>query len=323
MKIVFANIFLGLLAVVASPIQPVWAQGYPTKPIRFIVTQGPGGASDVVARTIAQKLSESLGQQVIVDNRSGANGIIGAEATAKAAPDGYTIGLGSSPILAINPSLYKQLPYDPVRDFAPIALIAKAFYVIVVHPSVPANSVKDLIVLAKAKPNQLNYGAGSSGARIGTEMFNSAAGVSLTYIPYKSAPPALTDLLAGHLDLILEPIPSAAPHIKTGKLKALAVSATKRLPQLPDVPTLAEAGVPGYEFSSWLSVYAPAGVPKDILEKLNAEIVKILNIPDVVERLRSLGFEPQPSTPEQLATLTKSEIAKYAKVVKDAKIPVE
>ena len=322
MKFVLARILLGLLVAMGA-VQSVCAQGYPARPIRFIVGQGPGGASDVVARAIAQKLVERLGQQIIVDNRAGANGIIAMEAAAKAAPDGYTIALGSSPMLAINPSLYKQLPYDPVRDFSPIALVGVAPYVLVARPSLPANSVKDLVALAKSKPGQLNYGAGSSGTRIGTEMFNSAAGVSLTYIPYKSAPPALIDLLAGQVDLVLEPVMSASAHIKAGRLKALAVSTAKRVPQFPDVPTLSESGISGYEFSSWLSIHAPAGVPKNIVEKLNTEIVKILKLPEIIDKLRSLGFEPQSSTPEELAAFTSAEIAKYAKVVKAAGIPAE
>ncbi len=322
MKFVLARILLGLLAAMGT-VQSVCAQGYPTRPIRFIVGQGPGGASDVVARAIAQKLVERLGQQVIVDNRAGANGIIAMEATAKAVPDGYTIALGSSPMLAINPSLYKQLPYDPVRDFSPIALVGVASYVIVARPSLPANSVKDLVALAKSKPGQLNYGAGSSGARIGTEMFNSAAGISLTYIPYKSAPQALTDLLAGQVDLVLEPVMSASAHIKADRLKALAVSTAKRVRQFPDIPTMAESGISGYEFSSWLSIHAPAGIPKSIVEKLNTEIVRILKLPEIVDQLRSLGFEPQSSTPEELAAFTTAEIAKYANVVKIARIPAE
>lgn len=321
MRFVLARILLALAAL--SIVQSAGAQGYPTRPIRFIVGQGAGGASDVVARAIAQKLAERLGQQVIVDNRAGANGIIAMEATAKAAPDGYTIALGSSPMLAINPSLYRQLPYEPVRDFSPIALVGVASYVIVARPSLPANSVKELVALAKSKPGHLNYGAGSSGARIGTEMFNSAAGISLTYIPYKSAPQALTDLLSGQVDLVLEPVMSASAHIKADRLKALAVSTAKRVPQFPDIPTLAELGIPGYEFSSWLSIHAPAGTPKSIVEKLNTEIVRILKLPEIVDQLRSIGFEPQPSTPEELAAFTVAEIAKYAKVVKTAGIPAE
>lgn len=313
-----------LLAVaMASTIELALAQSYPTKPIRFIVTQGPGGASDIYARLIAQKLSESLGQQVLVDNRPGAEGIIGMEATAKAAPDGYTIVLSASSVLAMNPSLYKKLPYDSVRDFDPISLLGSVFYALVVHPSVPANSLKDFVTLAKAKPNQLNYGSGGTVAHIGTELFNLETGIRLTYVPYKSNPPALTDLLAGQLDMMLLPLGGAVRHVQSGKLKALAVTSPKRFPQLPDTPTMAEAGVPDLAFSAWVAIHAPAGVPKEIQQKLNAEMTKILSMPDVIERFRSMGFEPQSSSPEQLAAFTKSEIAKYAKVIKNAGISQE
>jgi len=320
-KILMACVLLAVAMAGTSGL--ALAQSYPAKPIRFIVTQGPGGASDIYARLIAQKLSESLGQQVLVDNRPGAEGIIGMEATAKAAPDGYTIVLSASSVLAMNPSLYKKLPYDPVRDFDPITLLGSVFYALVVHPSVPANSLKDFITLAKAKPNQLNYGSGGTVAHIGTELFNLESGIRLTYVPYKSNPPALTDLLAGQLDMMLLPLGGAVRHVQSGKLKALAVTSPKRFPQLPDTPTMAEAGVPDLVFSAWVALHAPAGVPKEILQKLNAEMTKILSMPDVIERFRSMGFEPQSSSPEQLAAFTKSEIAKYAKVIKNAGISQE
>ncbi len=320
-KILMACVLLAV--AMASTSGLALAQSYPAKPIRFIVTQGPGGASDIYARLIAQKLSESLGQQVLVDNRPGAEGIIGMEATAKAAPDGYTIVLSASSVLAMNPSLYKKLSYDPVRDFDPVTLVGSVSYAILIHPSVPANSMKDFITLAKAKPNQLNYGSGGTVAHIGTELFNLETGIRLTYVPYKSNPPALTDLLAGQLDLMLLPLGGAVRHVQSGKLKALAVTSPKRFPQLPDTPTMAEAGVPGFEFSAWVAIHAPAGVPKEILQKLNAEMTKILSMPDVIERFRSMGFEPQSSSPEQLAAFTKSEIAKYAKVIKNAGISQE
>ncbi len=323
MRTSFANIFLVLVAAMTVRTELALAQSYPTKPIRFIVPQGAGGSSDVVARAIAQKLSESLGQQVVVENRPGANAIIGTEVAAKAAPDGYTIFLGTSITHAVNPSLYSRLSYDPLQDFAPITLVGQVYYLLLVHPSMPTNSVKDLITLAKAKPGQLNYAAGGHGTRIGTEMFNSMAGVRLTDIPYKSTTEALTGLLAGQVHVMFEAMITSLPHIKTGKLKALAVTSTKRLPMIPDIPTLAESDVPGYEYSAWIAIYAPAKVPKEILQRLNIEIIKILNMPDIMERLRSLGFELQPSSPEQLAVFTKSEIAKYAKVIKDARISVE
>lgn len=311
-----------LLVTLASPVGLAFAQNYPNRPIRFIVTQGPGGTSDILARAIAKKLSESLGQQVVVDNRAGAEGILGTDAAAKAAPDGYTIVLSAQSVLAVNPGLYKKLPYDPVRDFDPITLVGSVLYGIFVHPSVPANSLQEFIALAKAKPNQLNYGSGGSVAHIATEMFNLATGIRLTYVPYKSNPPALTDLMGGQLDMMLLPM-VAAPQVKSGKLRALAVTSPKRFPQLPDVPTMAEAGVPGFEFSAWIAIHAPAGVPVERIQKLNTEIAKVLALPDVIEVGRGLGFEAQSSTPEQLATLTKAEILKFAKVIKDAGISQE
>ncbi len=312
-----------LCAAVMAGVFPAWAQNYPAKPIRLIVAAGAGGTSDVIARAIAQKLAESLGQQVVVDNRPGANGVIGTEVAAKAAPDGYSIILGSVSTHGSNPSLYSRLPYDPVRDFAPITLVGQAPYVILVQPSFPANSVKEFIGQAKAKPGQINYGAGTNAARIGTEMFNSMTGISLTHIPYKSTAQALTDLMAGQLQVIFEPLVTALPHIKAGKLKVLGITSTRRLPMVPDIPTVAEAGVPGYEYSGWLAMYAPAGVPREVVQKLNAEIVKILNLPDIADRLRSVGFEPQPTSSEQLAAFTKAEVAKYARVVKEAGIQPE
>jgi tripartite-type tricarboxylate transporter receptor subunit TctC len=323
MKSLLLRLLLGAAGLFAVSLAQAQAPDYPTRPIRFILSQGAGGTTDAVARTIALKLGERFGTQVVVENRAGANGIIGAEAVARAAPDGYTITLGSSSTNAINPSLYKQLPYDALRDFTPISLVGKAYYVVVVHPSVPANSLKALIALAKAKPGRLNYGSGGSSARIGSEMFNLAAGMQLNHIPYKTSPQALNDLMAGQLDVMIEPVLSAAPHIKSGKLRALAVTTPKRLAQLPEVPTTAEAGLPAYDFSAWLALYAPAGVPSAIVQKLNAEVVRILALPEVIERFNSVGFESQASTPQQLAEFTQSELAAYVKVVKDAGIPKE
>lgn len=315
------RLLLGAAGFLAVPFAQ--AQDYPTRPIRFVLSQGAGGTTDVVARTIAQKLGESLGTQVVVENRAGANGIIGAEAVARAAPDGYTITLGSSSTHAINPSLYRQLPYDALRDFTPISLVGKAYYAVVVHPSVSANSLSALIALAKARPGRLNYGSGGSSARIGSEMLNLAAGMQLNPIPYKSSPQALNDLLSGQLDVMIEPVLSAAPHIRSGKLRALAVTTPRRIAQLPEVPTTAEAGLPAYAFSAWLALYAPAGVPAPIVQKLQAEMVRILALPEVIERFHSVGFEAQASTPQQLAEFAQSELAAYAKVVRDAGIPKE
>lgn len=311
------GILLGFTLAAAAA--PALAQGYPTKPLRFIVTQGPGGTSDILARAIAEKLGLALGQQVIVDNRPGAEGILGMEATAKAPPDGYTFVLSANSVLAINPGLYKKLPYDPVRDFDPVTLVGTVFYGVFLNPSVPANSLEEFIKLARSKPNKLNYGSGGSVAHVGTEMFNLATRIRLTYVPYKSNPPAMTDLMGGQLDMMLLPL-MAAPQVRAGKLKAIAVTSPKRFPQLPDVPTMAEAGVPGFEFSAWVAIHVPAGVSADRIQKLNFEVSKVLSNPEIIELGKTLGFEAQSSTTKQLADLTHAEIIKFAKVIKDANI---
>lgn len=319
MKSVFASAMIFAATVVPSA--SALAQAYPSKPIRFIVYQGAGGTSDVLARTVGQKMSDSMGQQVLVDNRPGANGIVAMELSAKAAPDGYTLVFGASPTHAINPGLYKKLPYDPVRDFAPVSLLGRPSYVVVVNPSV-ANSIKDFVTLAKSKPGQLNYGAGGSNPRIATELFNNAAGVKISHVPYKSNSQALTDLMGGRVDLVIEPLMSALPAIQAAKLKPLAVTSPQRLPQLPDVPTLAEAGIP-YALTPWAAIYVPAGVSRDIVMKLNGEVVKALKLPDVIARFNSLGFEAQSSTPEELGNFTRSEITEYAKIIREIGIPQE
>jgi len=298
------------------------AQVYPNKPLRFIVTQGPGGSSDLFARTVAKKLGESLGQPVVVENRAGAEGIVGTEVAAKSPADGYTILFSANSVLTQNPFLYKKLPYDALKDFEPITLLGYVTYGIFVNPNVKANTLKEFIGLAKASPGKLNYGAGGTTARIGTEMFNQATGIKMTFVPYKSNPTALTDLIGGQIDMMLFPL-VAAPYVKTGQLKLLAVHAPVRASQLPDTPTTSEAGVTNFEFSGWGAIHAPAGVPKDRLQKLNSELVKILAMTDVIEAGRLVGFEPQSSTPEQLDALVKSDTARYAKAIKEAGIPQE
>ena len=309
------------LAAIALPAGEAKAQSYPSRPVRFIVYQAAGGTSDVLARTVGQKLADNMGQQVVIENRPGANGILAMELGAKAVPDGYTIVFGASPTHAINPGLYKKLSYDPVKDFAPISLVGRPSYVIVVNPAI-ANSIKEFIALAKSKPGQLNYGAGGSNARLGTELFNNAAGVKISHVPYKSNSQALTDLMGGRVDLVIEPLMSALPSIQAAKLKPLAVTSPQRLPQLPDVPTLAESGI-SYTLTPWAAIYAPAGVPRDIIMKLNGEVVRALKLPDVIARFNSLGFETQSSTPEELGTFTRSEIAEYARLIKEIGIPQE
>jgi len=290
---------------------------YPVKPIRLIVPLTAGGPTDTLARIVATPLSESLGQQVIIDNRPGAGGNIGAELVAKSPPDGYTLFMGTSGPLSINSSLYPKLAFDPIRDFAPVILAASAPFIVIVHPSVPANNMKELIALAKAKPGQLNYGSvPGSASHLSTELFKMTAGVNIVHIPYKGAAPATTDVMAGQIQLSFASTPGSIPVVKAGKVKALAVTSAKRIAKLPDVPTIAEAALPGYEASVWYGVVAPARIPREIVQRLNTEIARIVAEPANRERMLAADFEPTTSTPEQFAAFIKSETAKWGKVVK-------
>ena len=304
---------LGLAVSVAAP-----AQQFPTKPVRFVVPFAPGGSTDTLARALGQKLSDGLGQQVVIDNRTGANGNIGMEIVAKAPPDGHTIVLGYIANVAIGPSLYQKLPFDPVRDYEAITLLATSPNVLVGHPSVQANNLKDVIALAKAKPGSLNY-ASASVASVGHltgELLNQLAGIRMTHVAYKGSGQAVTDLVGGHIQLMFSGFSSVMPHIKSGKLRPLAQTGEKRSPALPEVPTIAESGFPKFEATAWYGVHAPAKTPKPIVNRLNAEFVKALKMPDVRERLGALGFELVGSTPEHYASYIKSEIKKWEKVVK-------
>jgi tripartite-type tricarboxylate transporter receptor subunit TctC len=300
------------------------AQTWPVKPIRFVVPFAAGGGTDLLARVIAPRLTEVLGQPVVVDNRGGAGGVIGAEIVAKAPPDGYTIVLGSPGPLSINPNLQK-MPYDPHRDFAPIALATVSPFVLVVHPSLPAKSVKELLSLARSKPGQLNYGSSGNGsvAHFSAEQLKALAKIDIVHVPYKGSGPAVIDLMAGHLQLMLENMPTVLPHIRSGKLRALAVGTKTRTSLLPELPPLAEAGVPGYESSTAFGVLAPAKTPVTVISRLNAEIVKILRTAEARERLTTLGMEPVGGTPEQYAAHLKEELAKYGRIVKAAGIKLE
>jgi tripartite-type tricarboxylate transporter receptor subunit TctC len=290
---------------------------YPSKPIRLIVPLTAGGPTDILARIIAVPLAQPLGQQVIVDNRPGAGGNIGAEIAAKAPPDGYTLFMGTSGPLSINSSLYPKLGFDPIRDFAPVILTASAPFVVIVHPSVQANSIKELIALAKAKPGQLNYGSvPGSASHLSTELFKMAAGVNIVHIPYKGAAPATTDVMAGQIQVSFASTPGSIPVVKAGKVKALGVTSAKRIAKLPDVPTVAEAALPGYEASVWYGVVAPARTPREIVQRLNTEIARIAADPAHRERMVAGDFEPTTSTPEQFAGFIKSETVKWGKVVK-------
>ena len=294
------------------------AQSYPSKPIRFVAPFPPGGPADILARIIAQPLSDRWAQQVIIDNRAGAGGNIGADIVAKAPPDGYTLLLGTVGTHAINPSLYSGMPYDNVKDFEPVSLIAMVTIVLVTHPSVPVASVKELIALARTRPGELTFGSPGNGSpqHLAGELFNTMTKVKMLHIPYKGAVPALQDLLGGRISMIFSSMPPALPHVKTGRIKALAVTSSKRSPATPDLPTIAESGVPGYEVINWYGVLTPAGTSQDIVSRLNSETRRIMNLPGVKERLAAQGAETLTSTPQEFGAFIRSETAKWAKVVK-------
>ena len=296
----------------------VFAQAWPAKPIKLVVPYPPGGSADILARAIGQKLGDGLGQAVVIDNRPGAGTAIGAEATAKAAPDGYTIMLGTVSSHAINPALTPGLKYDPVKDFAPVSLVASIPFVLLVHPSLPARSVKDLIALATAKPGSLNFSSAGSGTsnHLAGELFKSMTGTYMVHIPYKGSAPALNDLLAGQVQLMFDLALTAQPHVKSGAARALGVTGLTRSSALPDVPTIAESGVPGYEVSAWFGFFAPAGTSAAIVTALNAETVKAMRLPDLKERLANQGAEAVTNTPEQFASYVKEELGKWTRVVK-------
>jgi tripartite-type tricarboxylate transporter receptor subunit TctC len=310
---------LGLLLCAAAA-----AQNYPVKPVRIIIGFPPGGATDIAARAVAQKLTESFGQQVIVDNRPGAASNIGAEAAARAAPDGYTLFMGSVST-SINPSLYTKLAYDPLRDFATVALVANTPFLLVTHPSVPVKSVKELIAFVKARQGELNYataGAGS-GAHLFMELFMAHTGLKMTNVAYRGAAAATTDVLAGQVPMMFDNIFTTLPLVRGGKFRALAVSTPQRSAIAPEIPSVAEAGVPGYDANAWFGLFAPAAVPKDLITRLNAEVVKGLQTADMRERLRALGATPGGGTPEQFSAFLRDEVAKWAKVVKAAVVKLD
>ena len=290
---------------------------YPAKAIRYVVPFPAGGPLDIVARAIGQELNKSWGQAVVIDNRPGAGGNIGADLVAKAPADGYTILMGAVSTHAINVTLYNKLPYDPIRDFAPVTLITSVPNVLVVHPSVPANNMKELIALAKSRPGQLNFASGSTGSagHLAGELFNSMAGVRMTHIPYKGAAPAVVDLMAGHVSLMFDNMSSALPNIKATRVRALAVTTLKRSPLLPQLPTISDAGLRGFDIATWFGIFAPAGTPPDIVARLNGEIVRILHTPEMKERLALLGAEPIGNKPDEFAAFVRAEIPKYAKVI--------
>jgi tripartite-type tricarboxylate transporter receptor subunit TctC len=309
--------FLTLMFACANAI-PVFAQAqYPVKPLRLIVPYPPGGGTDTLARLLVQKLSEALGQQVVLDNRPGAGANIGVEVAAKSPPDGYTLLLATI-ANAISASLYSKLNYDLVKDFSSVTLLATTPHMLVVHPSVPARSVKELVALARARPQQLAYSSSGSGtpSHLAGELFASMTGVRLVHVPYKGGGPSVIALLSGEVSVGFATMPSVIPHVKAGKLRALAVTTAQRSPSFPQLPTISEAGVPGYDAGSWYGLLVPAGTPKEVVARLNAETVKLLKLPEVKGRLDSAGFEVLVSTPEEYAAFTRNEIEKWAKVVK-------
>jgi len=301
------------------------AQTYPDHPIRMVIPFAAGGPADIVGRLVAQKLSESLKQSVVPDNRVGATGGIGAEIVAKSAPDGYTLLLSSSSIMSANPVLNPKISYDPIRDYAPISLTATIENVLVVHPLVPAKTIAELIAYAKANPNKLTYSSSGIGStyHLSGELFAAQTGTKLLHVPYKGAAPAAMDVLAGNISLMFDNIPSALPNIRTGKVRALGVASLKRYKDLPEVPTIAESGVPGYEVIIWTALYAPAKTPRHVIDVLNRATVAALAAPDMQERYAKLGMNAESSTPEHLLEYNKADLAKWGKVVKDANIRME
>ncbi|MDQ5849618.1 MAG: tripartite tricarboxylate transporter substrate binding protein [Pseudomonadota bacterium] len=318
---------LALLLLAVSWSLPSLGQGpdtWPSRPIRFILPFPPGGGTDILGRVIADRLSASLGQPVVIENRGGAGGNVGAEAAAKAAPDGYSIVL-VAPSLAISPTLYAKLNYDPVRDFAPVSLVATVPNVMVTHPSVAAQTLQEFIALAKSRPGGMNFGSGGNGTsnHLAGELFNLVTGTKLVHIPYKGVNLAMNDVLSGEIHLVVIGIPAAAPHIKSGKLRALALIAPQRSRTLPEVPTIAEAGLADFEVTTWYGVLAPAGTPRPIVARLNAELVRIMHAPELKERLDAMGTEPRTSTPEEFAAYIRQEIVKWGDVIRKAGLKAE
>ena len=316
---------LAALLVMLAAIPLASAQTYPTRTIKLIVPFPPAGSTDISARAVAGKLGERLGQAVVIENKPGAGGNIGTDVVAKAAPDGYTLVVGTVGTHAINAGLYSKMPYDNVKDFAPVILLSSTPNVLVVYPKLPVNSVKDVIALAKSKPGEMTFASSGSGTSIhlSGELFKSMAGLQLTHIPYKGSGPMQIDLISGQVNMSFDNLSAAMAQIKAGRLKALAVTGTSRSPMLPDIPTVAEAGLPGYEATSWNGVFAPAGTPKDIIDKLNREINAILQSPDTRKFFAEQGGEAGGGTPEQLGAFVRSETVKWLKVVKESGAKVD
>ena len=318
MRTVTTVLAASLASVMLAGIPVSRAQNFPVKPIRYIVPFAPGGGQDLVGRALAPRLAEGFGQQVFIDNRPGGGTILGAELAARAPADGYTIFMGSNTSMSINPNLHAKLPYDPLRDFAPIIRVATAANMLVVHPSMPVRSVKDLVAFAKARPDQLNYGSSGTGtpAHLAGVMFNDAASVRLVHVPYKGSSPALTALLSGETQLMFGTLTSSLQFVRSQRLRALAVTSAKRSPVIPDLPTVAESGYPGFEAITWYGAFAPAGTPPAVINRLHTEFSKVLNAGEFKSWLLSQGAEAAPTTPDELHAQVKRELALYAPIIK-------
>ena len=312
------------LAALLLQAQPAWAQGYPNRAIRFVIPTAPGGGPDVVARMLQPELTQALGQTIVVDNRAGANALIGADVVAKAPPDGYTwlMATGQN---TMNANLVRKMPHDIVKDFAPVTNLIKSPYLLVVHPSLPAKSVSDLIALAKSRPGKLNFGSGGVGsaAHLSAELFKVSTNVNMVHVVYKGAGLALSDLVAGHIDLMFPAIASGIPHHKAGALRGLGVTGPRRHPSLPEMPTIAEAGVPGYELRSWFGLMMPAGTPRAIVDQVNAVMRKVMALPHIRDRLIAQGTDPETDTPEEFARFIRDDVVKQAKVARAAGLKPE
>ena len=314
-----------LAALAASVALSAFAQSYPSKPIRLIVPFAAGGGNDNIARLVGKRLNESLGQPLVIDNRPGAGGVVGAELAAKSPPDGYTLFLGGVGSHAVNPNLIEKLPYDPIRDFSPVILLAREPLFLVAHPSVPARTFAEFVAYARKNPGRLNFASNGNGssAQLAAVMFDSMAGAEMVHVPYKGLAPALTDLLSGQVQVMFSSPVAILPHIKAGKLRALAVTGEKRMASMPEVPTVAESGFPGYEASSWYGILAPAGTSREIVARLNAEFLKALEQPEVRNSLLADGAEPVGDTPEQFAAYIRSEKERMGKLIRGARIRME
>lgn len=311
--------------IAALMVQPAVAQTYPVKPIRILIAQAPGSATDNVSRVLSGKLAEQLGQQLVIEARPGAGGAVGTEAAARAPADGYTLFMANNSTHGSNPAVYKKLPYDAIKDFSPIILIASTPYVLTAHPSLPVKTVKELVALAKKRPGELNYGSAGNGSthHLSGELLNMMAGIKLVHVPYKGTTPALTGLVSGEVSVMFFTVVGIEPHAKSGRARVLAVTTPKRAPLMPELPTMAEAGFPGFEVTSWFGLLAPAGTPAAVVTRINAETTKALALPEVSGALKKLGFGAVGGTPEQFATHIKSEVARFTKLVKATGITVD